>query len=311
MLIYQLVFGIDSGQVSCAFHDDNRASAGIGPNGEYNCFTCGAKAHNEIGFIAKYFGVGLSRAERIKNALNRLQEYRYNKQPLEQFQIDFLKGIGLTEEVSRKYFFTNHVGKLMYNHTWNGIDVGYTWFNHPSLPTYNASADKYKYDKNNTAGILTPYDDVVRHKSLVVCEGEKDMLTAKAMGIPNAVAKVGGAKSFIIGGVNLQNKNVVICYDCDEFGREGSVQDADILTERFGCKVKIVDLGLQDKEDLNDYFIKYGKTKADFLDLIKNTSVHVPTPKAKKDKITNFIETLSDAELVQLEKILKNKKENE
>ena len=43
MVIYQLVFGIDRGQVQCVFHDDQRASAGIGPNGEYNCFACGAK----------------------------------------------------------------------------------------------------------------------------------------------------------------------------------------------------------------------------------------------------------------------------
>jgi len=75
MLIYQLVFGIDRGQVQCVFHDDSHASAGIGPNGEYNCFACGTKAHDDIGFIAKYFGVGLERASKIKQSLERLQTY--------------------------------------------------------------------------------------------------------------------------------------------------------------------------------------------------------------------------------------------
>lgn len=310
MLIYQLVFGTDRGQVNCAFHDDSRASAGVGPNGEYNCFACGAKAHDAVGFIAKYFGISIDRATRIHDSLNNVQQYRYTKLPLVDYQIEYLKRIGLSDEIISKNFFRSSVGKLMYQHTWSGIPVGYTWFNHPTLPDYNASADKYKYDKNVIGGMLTPYDDVCKYNTLVLCEGEKDMLTAKSKGIPNAVAKVGGAISYVIGGVNLLNKKVIICYDCDAKGREGADHDAALLTERFGCKVKVIDLGLQDKEDLNDYFMKYNHTVDDFNNLIKATPIYVPVPQTSKSKVTKFVESLTKEDLIELEQILKNKKEN-
>jgi len=309
MLIYQLVFGVDSGQVQCVFHDDTRASAGIGPLGQYNCFACGAKAHDEIGFICKYFSVGPDRATRIKTALDRIQDYKYNKRPLSQEQIDFLHSIGLIDEVINKYFFQASTGKLMYNHKWNGIDTGYTWFNSPLLSNYSASADKYHYDKNNIAGSLTPYDDVIRYNTLVICEGEKDMLTAKSFGVVNAVAKIGGAISYLIGGLNFHNKQIIICYDCDDVGRTNAERDATMLTERFACKVKVVDLGLQDKEDLNDYFVKYKKTLQEFNDLIVNTPLFVPQPQTVQTKFEKLIQNLTDQELDELELLLKEKKE--
>lgn len=311
MLIYQLVFGTDSGQVRCCFHDDSRASSGIGPNGEFNCFVCGSKAHNEIGFIAKYFNTGLERATKIANRFKNLQKYSFTKNEVTSEQRNFLNGIGIKDEIINKYFFCSAVGKLMYDHKWNGISVGYTWFNHPTLSNYNASADKYKYDKNNSAGMLTPYDDVVRYPTLVITEGEKDMLVAKSNGIVNAVAKIGGAKSYGIGGLNLHNKNVVIVYDCDEWGREGAVIDADYFTEKFNCKVKIVDLGLQEGEDLADYFNKYGKTQQDFVSLMQSTAIHVPVPKKPEDKFLKYVSTLSKEDCDLLENILKQKRKGE
>lgn len=309
MLIYQLVFGTDGGQVCCAFHNEDRPSAGISSSGQYNCFVCGAKAHNEIGFIAKYFGVGLTRAAAIKGSLDRLQGYKYTELPLTPEQIKYFMDLKITEEVMNKYFFSSGVGKLMYKHTWNGLPVGYTWFNAKELSTYNAGTGKYKYDGNVIAGMLSPYDDVIRYNNLLVCEGEKDMLIAKSMGIPNAVAKIGGAKTYIIGGRNIENKEIVLCYDCDEFGRDGALQDARILIERFACKVKIIDLGLKDKEDLHDYFVKYGKTLKDFRLLIKNTPLYIPSAITTDTKMEKILRNLSEIEKEELTKLLL--KENE
>jgi hypothetical protein len=308
MLIYQMVFGIDQGQVNCIFHDDSHASAGVGPNGEYNCFACGAKAHDEIGFIAKYFGVGLDRANKIKYALQRTQEYKYANLPLNQEQTTYLKTIGLTDTVIQKYFFQSSVGKLIYRHTWSGFNIGYTWFNNPTLSNYSASADKYKYDKNNLGGSVSPMDIAIKYPSLLICEGEKDMLTAQSMGIPNAVAKIGGTTSYIMGGKPLEGKTIFIVYDCDQWGRAGAIQDATILVERFGCKVKIIDLGLQDKEDLNDYFIKYKHTLQDMKDLIHNTMWFVTVPQTPKTKFQTLVDTLSSVDLDELEKIIQTKK---
>ena len=309
MLIYQLVFGTEAGQVNCVFHDDTRASSGIGPNGEFNCFTCGAKAHNPIGFICKYFQVGFERAKRMHYAMERIQKYKYKKNPLTPDQLKVLEDAGINNKVANKYLFSSAVGKLVYAHTWSGVDVGYTWFNDPNLPAYSAGHPKYKYDKNNTGGSLTPMDDVLKHKTLVITEGEKDMLTAKSFGIRNAVAKIGGAKSWALGGLPIEGKNIIIVYDCDEWGIEGANQDANNLANRFDCTVKIVDLGLQDKEDLNDYFVKYKHTKKDFEALVKATPVHVPAPPESKDKLQTFIDTLSKDEIDALEIKIKNMKE--
>ena len=310
MLIYSLVFGTEAGQVQCAFHDESRASAGIGPNGEYNCFVCGAKAHNPIGFTCKYFQVGFERGKKMFYSMERLQKYKFKKNPITPEQITYLNGVGISTAVAEKYFFSSAVGKLTYDHTWHGISVGYTWFNDPSLPNYNAGHPKYKYDKNNVGGSLSPMDDVLRYKTLVVTEGEKDMLTAKSFGVKNAVAKIGGAKSWMLGGKPIENKRIILAYDCDEFGRDGAIQDATALIERFNCGVKIVDLGLQDKEDLNDYFLKYGKTKADFDALIKATPEYVPVIKTPQDKLQEYVDSLTQQEYDDLKNIIEKKEIN-
>jgi len=307
MLIYELIFGVDRGQVNCCFHDDSHASAGIGPNGEYNCFTCQTKAHDEIGFIAKYFSVSLERAAKIRDSLEKSQSFIYHHDPLVDYQIDYLHRIGLNDEVIQKYFFSSSTGKLMYRHLWNGVSISNTWFNNPTLPNYNISAMKYKYDSSMIGGMVTPYDDAITYNKLIICEGEKDMLTAKSMGFKNAVAKVGGAKSYLIGGVNFMNKQVVIVYDCDTAGREGAIQDAITLTERFACKVKVVDLGLQDKEDLNDYFIKYSKTVQDFQTLVAATPLFVPTVQLKTSRLEQFVDGLSIDEIKDLIAIIRVK----
>lgn len=305
MIIYQLVFGTDSGQVRCVFHDDNKASAGIGPNGEYNCFTCGVKAHDEVGFIMRYFNVPNTKALSIKGALERLQGYRYNQRALTQEQLSFLKSKGITEEIAKKYFFDAQPNKLIYRHDWCGVPVGYTWFNSPELSSYNMGWPKYKYDKNNIGGMVTPYDVVTLCNSFIITEGEKDMLTLHSFGAKNTVAKLGGAKTLIVGGLNMNNKHIVIIYDCDDAGREGALTDADYLTDTFASKVKVVDLGLQNGEDVNDYFMKYNKSITDLQNLIRNTPVHIVQPKAKRTKMQTLLDSLTPNEVQELKNILK------
>ena len=308
MNIYELVFGQDSGQVCCAFHDDTRESAGISDSGQYNCFACGAKAHNEEGFIMKYFNVNIKKASSIKFSLNNISKYKHSQGALTVEQRSYLNGVGIADEFIDKFFFNNGQGKLMFAHKFSGMNVGYTWFNNPSLPYYNASAEKYKYDGNTVAGMLTPYDDVRKYTTLILCEGEKDMLTAKSLGLKNAVAKIGGAITQVIAGVNLMNKNIVIVYDCDDAGRKGAEQDAYYLTEKFSCKVKVIDLGLQDKEDLNDYFIKHRHTVDDFYALLKATPIFVITAKVKSSRFQYFIDSLTREELDEVEILLQSRK---
>lgn len=305
--IYDFVFGVTCGQVQvqCCFHDDNKASAGISQDLQYNCFACGAKANNDVTFIRKYFNVSEERALRIKSQLERSDKFTPTKNKVTAEQRHYLNSIGINDTVIDKYFYCQGNGKLIYEHTWNGQPIGTTWFNSPLLSNWNASDDKYKC-LGTIGGMCTPYDDVCRFNTILITEGEKDMLTAKSFGIKSAVAKTGGARTPILGGVNFDNKSVVIIYDCDEPGREGAKKDAAYLIDKHACKVKIVDLGLQDKEDLNDYFIKYGHSVDDLYNLIQNTPLFTIPPEMKLSKVERFLANLTQEEKEELKEKMKN-----
>jgi DNA primase len=306
MNIYDYVFGVSCGQVQvqCCFHDDTKASAGISPDLQYNCFACGAKANNDLTFIKNYFYVGDDKALKIQQRLDVADKYKPTKNKVTAEQRQFLNSIGITNEVIDQYFYCQGNGKLILEHTWNGLPLGTTWFNSPLLSNWNAGAEKYKY-QGIIGGLCTPYDDVCRYNSILITEGEKDMLTAKSFGIKSAVAKLGGAITPLIGGVNFNNKSVVLIYDCDEPGRKGAEKDAAYLIDRHACKVKIVDLGLQEKEDLNDYFIKYNHTVQDLYALIKATPEYVVPPEYKQSRVEKFLSSLSPDELTELKNKIK------
>lgn len=307
MNIYDYVFGVSCGQVqvNCCFHDDSKASAGISPTLQYNCFACGAKANDDLSFIKRYFNVGDKRAANIKEKLDKANRYVPTKNKVTTEQRNYLYSIGLTDQVIDKYFYCQNNGKLIYQHTWNNLPLGTTWFNSPMLSNYNAGSEKYMYN-GIIGGLCTPYDDVAKYNTILITEGEKDMLTAKSLGIKCAVAKLGGAITPLIGGVNFDNKKVVIVYDCDDPGRKGAEKDAEYLIDKHACSVKIIDLGLQNKEDLNDYFIKYNHTVQDFYNLIQSTPEYVIPPEHKQTKVERFLDGLSPEELNELKEKLKH-----
>lgn len=306
MNIYDILFGVPYGQVqvNCCFHNDSRASAGISPELQYNCFACGVSANNDVTFIRKYFDVGEQKALNIKTKLESVDKYKPTKLPVTPEQRTYLQSIGLIDKVIDKYFFCQRNGKLMYCHTWNGLDIGYTWFNSPTLSTYNAGESKYKY-QGVIGGMCTPYDDVIKYNTILITEGEKDMLTAKAFGINAAVAKVGGAITPLIGGINFEGKRVILAYDCDAPGRDGAEADAIYLKEKYNCNVKVIDLGLNDKEDLNDYFIKYNHTAQDLYALIQATPEFIIPAHKKLTRVEKFIQSLTQEELKELKEKIK------
>ena len=151
MNIYEYVFGVDCGQVqvNCCFHDDNKASAGISPELQYNCFACGAKANNDTTFIKNYFNVTINRAKTIHERLENAGKYTPVKNPVTAEQRQYLNSIGIKDSIIDKYMYCQNNGKLIYGHTWNGLPLGTTWFNSPTLSNYNAGEEKYKYRRNH------------------------------------------------------------------------------------------------------------------------------------------------------------------
>ncbi|MGY1857529.1 AAA family ATPase [Modestobacter sp. SYSU DS0290] len=121
---------------------------------------------------------------------------------------------------------------------------------------------------------------------VVLCEGEWDALVAAERGF-NAVATTGGAGQPPAAELlePLRGREVVIAFDCDDSGRAGAVKLATALAA-VGCRVAVADLGLADKEDISDFFVKYGKTAADFA--------------AALDRADPWVEQATDEEAEQL-----------
>ena len=63
-----------------------------------------------------------------------------------------------------------------------------------------------------------------------------------------------------------------------------------------------------DKEDLNDYFVKYNNTVQDLYDLIKNTPEYVIPPEHKMTKVEKFLSNLTENELIELKERLEENK---
>jgi hypothetical protein len=119
----------------------------------------------------------------------------------------------------------------------------------------------------------------LKHKTVVLCEGEWDALVACSRGIP-AVTSTGGVKSWDKSWTErFKNRRVIICFDVndgEDEGQEAALKRAQMLSNTAEW-VKVVKLPLKKKGgDLSDYFVKHGKTKADFMRLVKNAPVIHP-----------------------------------
>jgi DNA primase len=113
------------------------------------------------------------------------------------------------------------------------------------------------------------YPSFLSTTSILLCEGEWDTLIARQHRLP----AVG------VSGVNIWDQkwnpafagtSVAIVFDCDDAGRSNARRRAEELSVA-GARVKVVDLGLRDKEDLTDWFVKYRRTAEDLISLIRRT----------------------------------------
>lgn len=103
---------------------------------------------------------------------------------------------------------------------------------------------------------------------IVICEGELDRLLLLSKGIP-AITSTHGAGTFKPEWIDKlqQIKNVYICFDNDEAGRNGAIRIAKELENRGKENVFIINLPEEvgPKGDITDYFIKLGGSADDLF----------------------------------------------
>ena len=268
-MIFDIIFGKSYGKVHCPFHEgDSTASLSIAADGRWHCFACGAGGPHEVSFAQQYYGIAKTSATRLIEKLNSLPKYKYQEE-LDPEDIKYLTSIGISLDVQKK-MMRSSAGKLLYPHNYLGVEIDHTWFNYPGSTAHNPKYGKYSRDFGSVSGFLTPYKLALKD-TVIIVEGEKDMLTMLSNGIP-ATTIVGGANTLpYMMQRELKGKNVVIIYDCDDPGREGAAALVHWLYSIEVKSVKNVDLGLGEKEDINDWFVKYTMGREALIKLINAT----------------------------------------
>lgn len=307
-MIYDILFNRSYGKVHCPFHEgDDTASLSIAPDGKFHCFACSVGGGSEISFVQQYYNVSRSVAERFIAKLNNLPTYRYEPD-LSDEDKKYLDSIGISKSVQSKMLRASS-GKLIYPHYYKGVEIDHTWFNYSNSVAHDPTKGKYSRDFGSVSGFLTPYRNLNRD-TIIIVEGEKDMLTMLSHNIP-AVSIVGGANTMpYMVQRELKDKKIVIIYDCDVGGRDGSLELTHWLYSIGATSVKNVDLGLQDKEDVNDWFEKYKFSRADLIQLINVTPI-ATNDGIKSAKALRFFKQaskqLTEEEFAELTVLINNK----
>lgn len=146
-------------------------------------------------------------------------------------------------------------------------------YNPKLTPKYMSYTDRLgqAYGKRRLWGTY----NLDKTETVLICAGEKDRMIAEQNGF-NAVCSTTGEGNWDKGwDVLFTDKMVIIIYDNDESGRGGAFTIANQLSR--SAKVKVFDLSpicKEKGEDLQDFFVKYKKTKNDLEALIDITDFH-------------------------------------
>jgi hypothetical protein len=118
----------------------------------------------------------------------------------------------------------------------------------------------------NSPGAVHLYPDLPKRGRLLFVAGEIDVLTARQMDIP-AITSTGGwlARDQV---ALLANRQIVLLPDV---GEELAAEHQAAWLSEVGCDVLIVHWppGMPDKTDLNDWVVKYGGTRKELFELIR------------------------------------------
>lgn len=292
----------DEVKVLCPFHTDTHPSASINTlKNTFHCWVCNV-GYNEEQFLAKTKGLSIKNATKL---IQRLEEsevdwdytYKADLWADSAFLNEVLK-LGLTKETIE----TNRLGMAFVEEKkylaipvfYNGflVDVRrYNLLKHQNMP-------KMVANKGAQSGYVIPYDLWRSNMDTTyIFEGEKDMLTARNLGL-NAITLTGGAgatpNEFVIN--DFKNREVVICYDNDDAGRQGAQHLFEQLSE-YAFSVKYIDISelvKEEKEDFYDYINKYNGDVFEFTLLplhsfeVKRSHQHlVSIKKALSDCVLN------------------------
>ncbi len=128
-------------------------------------------------------------------------------------------------------------------------------------PKYLNSPETSVFTKHATLFNLNNAKHAVDAQPLIVAEGYMDVISLHDKGVKNACATLGTALNKEHAKLMMKyTKNVVLCYDADEAGRNATLRAIDILSAE-GLEPRV--LALENGEDPDSYVLKYGREAFD------------------------------------------------
>ena len=204
----------------------------------------------------KKFGIGLS-IQKVS-----LTDYLKNKK----YDIDKLINIGITNDQGNDIFI-NRIMFPIYDLSGNPVAFSGRIYNTKDTSKYVNTKETDKFKKGK---LLYNYhiakEHLKKNDSIIIMEGQMDVIRASTIGINNCIATMGTAltkdhKNII---KNMTN-NIVLCFDGDEAGEKATVHAIELL-EDTNIDIKVV--RLPNNMDPDEYILKEGKDS--FFAQIKN-----------------------------------------
>ena len=250
--------------------------------GLFHCKVCG-ESGSEITMISKLLGCSSPVAHKLQRCFNSdetINEWD-NTMTLSEATKNRALELGISPEVIEELkiktpTYTDDViafPVFMYDHL---IDI--RQYNPGGTP-------KIKSRKDCPSGLIIPFNEWVDtdpNRCTLLCAGEKDMAIARTHGF-NAITLTGGEQCLPATPKYFKDRIVAIVYDNDTAGLTGAYKVANAIY-KYTPYVKIVTKfheGMEEKEDITDYFTKYKKTKQDLIECIE------ATPYYTGDKLQN------------------------
>lgn len=110
------------------------------------------------------------------------------------------------------------------------------------------------------------YPNVPRRGPVLLVAGMIDALVARQCGLPAVTTTCGTALPAHLAR-RFRGKRVAVCYDAGE--ETSSARSVEKLLAAGASQAWVVSLPLPDKDDVADWFVKHGRTRADLLEEIR------------------------------------------
>ena len=286
---FDLADGSGEQQVLCPFphhtaHNltylENTPSAHVNMDKRlFHCKACGTGL-NEKQFVQRILGCDGNSATKILKACEDAQSLflwdetnslsTEGKQLCEQF--------GITEQVAQELHLATPKGQphsLVFPVPVYGQLMDARVYTPGGKPKVRSRAD-------SVSGMIIPFDIwrvTPKNKVTVICAGEKDMAVARSHGF-NAITITGGEMMAPRILEPFRDRNVIICYDNDDTGYNGARNLAAALypyTKRIKICEGFHEVCKEPKEDITDFFNKYGKSREDLIGYLNAAAVYEPS----------------------------------